>query len=222
MGPSRAAGGMFFIVSWRCVRNVVADIATTRMTVTQRTFEAASPNWAAFMNVADSGAPRIVALSAWAARSWVSGPRFGRGYVPFASCGSELSTRNRAKKIGDWARIGRQDENGFVPCLRYSSIVSRLMASRDAGSVLPLYFAWIFFMSGASICMPRDALICLKNSGIRMIRITITRPTMEKPHAATPAGFHGLQRRIRQTASRVPRMTPCRSRAITAYAEHDG
>ena len=90
--------------------------------------------------------------------------------------------------MGDCSRIGRHEANGLVPCLRYSSMVSRLMASRDAGSDLPLYFFWIACISGASSCMPRDALICRKNSGISAMRMTITRPTIDSAQAAPPFG----------------------------------
>ena len=53
---------------------------------------------------------------------------------------------------------------------------------------MPLYFFWIACICGWISCMPRDALICLTNSGIRMIRITITRPTMENAHVQPEAG----------------------------------
>src|SRR3954447_13349063 len=39
---------------------------------------------------------------------------------------------------------------------------------------------------------------------------------------STPPGFQGLHRSNRQTASRPPRRTPCRSTAINAYSEQDG
>src|SRR5450756_1923747 len=90
-----------------------------------------------------------------------------------------MSTRNRAKKIGDWASIGRQDANGLVPCFLYSSMVSRVIASRDAGSLRPLYFFCSACSSGESICMPRAALICFTKSGIKMTRMMITRPTID-------------------------------------------
>ncbi len=109
--------------------------------------------------------------------------------------GSSISTRNSAKKIGDCSRIGRHDANGLVPCSRYSAMVSRLMASRDAGSDFPLYFFWIACISGASSCIPRDALIWRKNSGIRAMRMTITRPTMDSAHAAPPAGSRPIAER---------------------------
>ncbi len=94
-------------------------------------------------------------------------------------CGIPLSTRNSAKKNGDCSRIGRQEENGLVPDSRYSAIVSCVIACRDAGSLLPLYFSWIFFISGWISCILRDAWICWTNSGISRIRMTMTRPTMD-------------------------------------------
>ncbi len=57
------------------------------------------------------------------------------------------------------------------------------MASRDAGSVLPLYFFCTACSSGCIICMPRDALICLKNSGISAMRMTIVRATIDRTQA---------------------------------------
>ena len=89
------------------------------------------------------------------------------------------STRNKAKNTGDCAKVGRHEANGFVPCFRYSAIISRLIASREAGSCLPLYFFCSAWSSGESICIPRAARICLTNSGIKMIRMMMTRPTID-------------------------------------------
>ena len=89
------------------------------------------------------------------------------------------STRYSAKKTGDCSRIGRHEANGLVPDSLYSAIVSWVIACREAGSVFPLYFFWIFWISGWISCSPREALICLTNSGIRMIRMTMTRPTID-------------------------------------------
>ena len=47
-----------------------------------------------------------------------------------------------------------------------------------------LCFSWIAFICGCSICRPRWALICLTNSGISAIRMSTTRPTIDRPHAA--------------------------------------
>jgi hypothetical protein len=44
---------------------------------------------------------------------------------------------------------------------------------------LPLYFFWIFCSSGWIICILREALICLTNSGIIAARMTITRPMID-------------------------------------------
>jgi hypothetical protein len=48
----------------------------------------------------------------------------------------------------------------------------------------PAYFFWISFICGWMSCRFRCALICLTNSGISRIRMTMTRPTMDRPHAA--------------------------------------
>ena len=67
------------------------------------------------------------------------------------------STRKSAKKIGDCKRSGRLDENGLVPVRLYRPIVSWVIACRDSGSVLPLYFFWIFCISGWISCIRREA-----------------------------------------------------------------
>ena len=100
------------------------------------------------------------------------------------------STRYSAKKTGDCSRIGRHEANGLVPDSLYSAIVSCVIACRDAGSVLPLYFFWIFWTSGWISCSPREALICLTNSGIRMIRMTMTRPTMDSAQVQPDVSGH--------------------------------
>ena len=94
-------------------------------------------------------------------------------------CPRPLRTWKRPKKNGDCARIGRHEEKGLVPSFLYSSIVSAVIAWRDSGSLLPLYFFWIFCSSGWIICILREAMICLKNSGIIAARITRTRPTID-------------------------------------------
>ena len=43
----------------------------------------------------------------------------------------KMKTEKRLKKIGIWISKGRQELNGLVPAFRYSSIVSRCIASRD-------------------------------------------------------------------------------------------
>ena len=45
---------------------------------------------------------------------------------------------------------------------------------------MPLYFFWIFCISGWISCIAREAWICLTNSGISRIRMTITRPTIDR------------------------------------------
>ena len=78
--------------------------------------------------------------------------------------------------------MGRQAENGLVPCFLYRAICSCAMAWRDSWSVLPLYLSCSFFRSGCSSCMPRWALICLTNTGIRAARMTSTSPMMDRVH----------------------------------------
>jgi hypothetical protein len=77
--------------------------------------------------------------------------------VPAAIAGRAYSIRKRAKKTGDCSRIGRQDENGLVPVRLYRPMVSWVIAWRDSGSVLPLYFFWIFCISGWMSCIRREA-----------------------------------------------------------------
>src|SRR5664280_3880774 len=105
--------------------------------------------------VADRGAPKIVDAFACLATVGVNGP-IG-GLVPAAMPARLLSTRKSAKKIGDCNRIGRQDENGLVPVRLYRPHVSWVIAWRDSGSVLPLYFFWIFCISGWMSCIRREA-----------------------------------------------------------------
>src|SRR6478735_5945592 len=171
-GLSSAEAGMFFVMSWRWVVNVVADIRMISTTVT--TFVAVL---GACMNVEDSDAPKIVACSNCCAIGWVIGPMCA--CAPEAISSMLLSTRNRPKKNGDCTRIGRHELKGLVPSFLYSSIVSWVIAWRDSGSDLPLYFFWIFCSSGWIICILRDAMICLTNSGIIAARMTTTRPTIE-------------------------------------------
>ena len=83
--------------------NVVSDIKMMRITVT--IFVAVL---GACTKVAESGAPRIVAWSACATSSALSGPIV----LPW---GMPLRTRKSAKKIGDCSRMGMQDEKGLVP-----------------------------------------------------------------------------------------------------------
>src|SRR6476619_8546516 len=99
---------MFFIISWRCVVNVVRDISTMSTTVMIWVLVVCAPT-----NLSDSDAPRIVDASAWAATGRVIGP-IG-AWVPCAMALRLFSTRNKAKKIGDCSRIGRQELNGLVP-----------------------------------------------------------------------------------------------------------
>ena len=48
---------------------------------------------------------------------------------------------------------------------------------------MPLYFFWTACSSGWIICIPREALICLKKSGMRTMRMTITRATIDSTQA---------------------------------------
>jgi hypothetical protein len=132
------------------------------------------------MNLSDSGDPSSVEVFALCASSLSNGPI--AGFLPLATLAIPLSTRNSAKKTGDCSSIGRQEEKGLVPVSRYRAMVSCVMACRDTASVLPLYFSWIFLISGWISCSPRDALICFTNSGMSRIRITITRPTIDNAH----------------------------------------
>ncbi len=135
-------------------------------------------------NVNDSGAPKSADDSAALATTWSIGPI--ASLEPSAMPARLLSTRKSAKNTGAWSSTGRQEAKGLVPCFLYSAMVSRLMASRDAGSFLFLYFFWIAWSSGCTICMPREARICLKNSGIMIVLMTMTRPTIDRIQA-TPA-----------------------------------
>ena len=102
---------MFFIISWRCVVKVVADIKTMRTIVTTLVLSEFAPRkWS------ESWAPKMVADSAWLATALVMGP-IG-SLAPVAIFSRPLSTRKRPKKKGDWTRIGRHEENGLVPSLR--------------------------------------------------------------------------------------------------------
>ena len=51
--------------------------------------------------------------------------------------------------------IGRQEPAGFALLSLYSFIISRCMASFEAGSFLPLYLFWIFIILGCIACMAR-------------------------------------------------------------------
>ena len=119
-----------------------------------------------------------------------------------------LSTRNRPKKNGDCTRIGRHELKGLVPSFLYSSIVSWVIAWRDSGSDLPLYFFWIFCSSGWIICILRDAMICLTNSGIIAARMTMTRPTIDRAQVHPEAGFIPIQREALVEAVHDPRHEP--------------
>ena len=44
---------------------------------------------------------------------------------------------------------------------------------------MPLYFAWIFCISGWIICIRRELWICFTNNGIIRNRTTTVRPTMD-------------------------------------------
>ena len=97
------------------------------------------------------------------------------------------STWKSAKKNGIWISMGRQAENGLVPCFLYSAICSCAMAWRDSWSVLPLYWSWSFFRSGCSSRIRRWALTCFINTGIRAARMTSTSPMMDRVQVQPPA-----------------------------------
>src|SRR4051812_46253668 len=104
---------MFFIISWRCVVKVEADIRMIRTTVRIFVDVRLEPR-----KVSEIGDPKRVALSACSRSSLVSGPieKFGFWML--------FSTRNIAKKIGAWSRIGRHEANGLVPVSLYRAMVS--------------------------------------------------------------------------------------------------
>src|SRR5450631_93667 len=137
----------------------MSTIITTQMILVLRSdgtgvmipFTFASMCW----KVEERETPKIVDSFACRANVLSSGP-IGT-LLPLAIAVRLLSTRNKAKKIGDWSRIGRQDENGLVPVRLYRPIVSWVIACRDSGSVLPLYFFWIFCISGWISCIRREA-----------------------------------------------------------------
>src|SRR5512141_1707339 len=98
---------MFFVISWRWVVNVVADIKMISTTVTTLV-----ARLGACMNVEDSDAPKIVACSNCSATGWVIGPMaaWWFGFVIGRAISSMLlSTRKRPKKNGDCTRIGRHE-----------------------------------------------------------------------------------------------------------------
>src|SRR5450759_5177206 len=103
---------MFFIISWRWVVNVVADMRMIRTTVTIWVLRGSGLSPAP-TKYEESGAPKTVDPSAERASSLVIRP-IGCCFSD-AILGSAWSKRKRAKKTGDCSRIGRQDENGLVP-----------------------------------------------------------------------------------------------------------
>ena len=86
--------------------------------------------------------------------------------------------------MGACNRIGRQEESGLVPVSLYSFIISC-----DWRSLSPAYFFWISFICGWISCRFRCALICLTNSGISAMRMTMTRPTIENAQVQPLSGF---------------------------------
>src|SRR6478609_6288644 len=174
-GLAMASSDMFFAMICFCVMNcdaVMARIITIESTQTATSLPPAPP----CSSEADSGAPKMLDSSNWTTWSWLRAP------MPVPPALAELipeSTWNRAKKNGIWISMGRHAENGLVPCFLYMAICSCAMAWRDSWSVLPLYLSWSFFRSGCRSCMPRWALICLTNTGIRAARITSTSPMMD-------------------------------------------
>src|SRR3954465_2092546 len=114
-----ASAGMFLLISWRWVRNVVAVIASTR--IAARIF---TLSWSVLVKESEIFAPKIVALLRWLTSEVVR--------TPLAwSCAAWLRSRNSARKIGIWIRIGRHEENGLVPVPLYSAIVSWVRRSRS-------------------------------------------------------------------------------------------
>ena len=71
------------------------------------------------------------------------------------------------------------------------------MAICEAVSRLPLYFFWIFCISGWTSCMPRIALIWRNSNGISRMRIVMVRPTIDSTQARPgPSGRPTMVRRV--------------------------
>ena len=132
-----------------------------------------------------SGAPNRLEACTSAAKAGVSGPIFTGWALPaeLATSCRRASTRNRAKKIGIWISIGKHEDSGLVPCLRYSAIISSRIRSCDAGSFLPLYLFCRARSSGCMACIPREERICFTNSGMISTRTATVRPTIDSTQA---------------------------------------
>src|SRR5687768_3805438 len=181
-GLAMASSDMFLAMICFCVMNCEAVIA--RIMMIERIQTATWLPSPPCRSEADSVAPKIVDSSNWVTCWWLMAP------MPSPLSRAVLMperTVKSAKKNGIWISMGRQAENGLVPCFLYMAICSCDMAWRDSWSVLPLYLSWSFFRSGCSSCMPRWALICLTNTGIRAARMTSTRPMMDRVHVQPEA-----------------------------------
>ena len=62
-------------------------------------------------------------------------------------------------------------------------MISACCAFWLSGSRLPLYFFWIFCISGWMSCIRREEWICRTKSGMSRIRTTTVRPTIDSAHA---------------------------------------
>ena len=104
-GPLIALSGMFLRISWRWVVKVVAVITATSDSVTTwtQTLPSAPRNVSEILTPSSSACSRSIASCVVRTPS----PRW--------SLVASLMTRNSAKKIGAWARIGRQEAKGLVP-----------------------------------------------------------------------------------------------------------
>src|SRR5699024_7919881 len=110
MGPSRAALGMFFMVSDFWVKKVTAHMQAMMTPARILVVTPPSPDFRKLSAMVTL--PRRVEFEALRASSVVSGPQGS----PAAASGSLLySTRNRPKKIGICSSIGRHEENGLAP-----------------------------------------------------------------------------------------------------------
>src|SRR3954454_8191570 len=118
----------------------------------------------AILNDAEIGAPNSSAFAA----SSVSAS--DQPYSPGTPGASRRSTWKSDRKTGICGRIGTQPASGLTPRSFCRAIIAWLMPWRS----LP-YCLRSSAISGCSSCIARCDLICLTNSGNRMIRMVTTR-----------------------------------------------
>ena len=137
-GLAMASSDMFLAMICFCVMNceaVMARIITIERIHTATTLP---PGGVPCSRVAESGAPKMLDSSNCTTCSWLMAP------MPLPLSAAVVMperTVKRAKKNGIWISMGRQAENGLVPCFLYMAICSCAMAWRDSWSVLPLYLS---------------------------------------------------------------------------------